>query len=139
MNTRQFGKALCFGLLTWLLPFLFSFLFYNGQGQLLIDYTLFKSLLVVVGGLTGTPLLALYFIRVTSRYLRHGVIIGLVWFAINILLDTIVLIPWMHVSFGDYMGQIGLRYLSMPIMAITVGYLLQRREATLNVAAHKTV
>ncbi|UKS27937.1 hypothetical protein LOZ80_03015 [Paenibacillus sp. HWE-109] len=128
MDKRQFWKLLLFGFLTWLIPLIFSFFFYNKEGQLSIDFTFFKTLLIVFGALVGSPLLAIYFIKVKSNYIRHGIWLGVIWFVMNITLDALVLLPWLKISFLNYMGQIGLRYLSMPIMSLAVSSLLHKRD-----------
>lgn len=128
MSIKQWLRVGGYGFLVWLIPLLLSFFFYNSEGQLSISYDLYKSLMVVVSCLIGSLLLVLYFVQVKSSYLIQGVLLGLLWLALNILLDVLVLMPWMKISFLDYLSQIGLRYVSMPVMSIAVGYLLQRRD-----------
>lgn len=127
MTKKQFLKATFLGFLTWLIPLLISFLFYNASGQVSIDQTLFKSIMIVVSMLVVVPLLVVYFSKVASNFVTQAAVIGIWWFAINIALDVVVLLPWLKVDFVTYMGQIGLRYLIMPITAIGFGWLLQRK------------
>ncbi|MCG2713132.1 MAG: hypothetical protein L6416_12530, partial [Candidatus Omnitrophica bacterium] len=54
----------------------------------------------------------------------EGLIIGLIWLAINLILDFIILIPMAKMNIGTYFAQVGLRYLTIPIFSITVGYLM---------------
>ena len=49
------------GLLSWVLPFVLSSLFFDQAGQLTIARPLFKSLMVVTGGGIGVALLVLAF------------------------------------------------------------------------------
>ena len=125
MTKKQFLKATFLGFLTWLVPLIISFLFYNASGQVAIDQTLFKSIMIVISMLVVVPLLVVYFSKVTSNFVAQAIIIGVWWFIINIALDAIVLLPWLKVDFATYMGQIGLRYLIMPITAIGFGWLLE--------------
>ncbi len=115
-------KIALFGFLTWLIPFVVSFFFYSKEGQPLIDIFLFKSIMIVVGSLTGASLLVLYFRGLKKDYLKEGVIVGLVWFAINIIMDLAVLVPMSGMSIGSYFAQIGLRYIIIPIMSTAMGY-----------------
>jgi hypothetical protein len=119
-------KIVLFGIITWLVPFVVSFFFYSKDGQPLIDIFLFKSIMIVVGSITGATFLVLYFRELKKDYLKEGITVGLAWFAINILLDLVVLVPMSGMSIGDYLTQIGLRYLVIPTMSIAMGYVADR-------------
>lgn len=82
---------------------------------------------MLVGVISGCYLLFRYFKFVDSDYIKHAVIIGWSWFALNIILDTVVLIPIMKTTFADYFMSIGLSYFSIPIISITMGYLLNKK------------
>ncbi|MBI3352759.1 MAG: hypothetical protein HY036_09290 [Nitrospirae bacterium] len=125
---KNYLKIALFGFLTWLVPFVVSFFFFMPDHTLAIDEGLFKSIMIVIGSLTGAVLLVLYFKNVSSDYLRHGVIVGLIWLAINLALDFLILMPMSHMAVSVYLSQIGLRYLTIPIMTIVVGYILTRDE-----------
>ena len=118
-------KLLLFGFLAWLVPFVTSFFFYSREGQVLIDIFFFKTIMILVGALTGALLLVLYFKPLRKRYLREAVIAGLVWFAISILLDLLILLPMSGMPAGTYFTQIGLRYLTLPIMSTALGLALE--------------
>ena len=115
------GKALIFGVLTWPVPFVAAIFFYTQDGQLRIDVFLFKSIMIVVGSVTGAFFLLLYFRKVTERYCREGILIGLIWLAINWGLDFGVPIPMSGMDVGTYVAQIGLRYLIIPVFSVTIG------------------
>ena len=115
-------RILVFGILAWLIPFIASIFFYSREGELQIDIFLFKSIMIVVGSITGAVLLVLYFRTLEKNYLKEGIVVGVLWFAINILLDLVVLIPMSGMSVGDYFAAIGIRYLVIPVMAIAIGY-----------------
>lgn len=120
-------KNTLLGFLSWLIPFVISFLFYKPGGELIVPYATFKTTIMVVGVLSGCYLLFRYFKFIDSDFVRNGVIVGLTWFAINIVLDTIILIPIMKTSFAEYFMSIGLGYFSIPITSITMGYLLHSK------------
>ncbi len=69
-----------------------------------------------------------YFKGVDADYLKEGIMVGVIWFGINILLDLMVLIPMSGMLITDYVTQIGLRYLVIPAMSITVGATLANRK-----------
>ena len=117
------------GFLSWLIPFLVSFFCYWPSGELTIEYATFKSIMVITGTVSGSYLLYQFFKAVNTRFLFNGLVVGLSWFAINIALDTIILIPIMKVSFSGYFMSIGLGYISIPAISLSMGYLLNRKLA----------
>lgn len=123
----QFKRAITLGLLSWLLPFVYSFFFYNREGTLLINYDVFKSMMFVVSMTVGVILLVNYFKHIKSNYLRNAGYVGITWFVMNLLLDGIVLIPLSGMSLQDYVNQIGIRYVAIPILAVGFGYILEKK------------
>jgi hypothetical protein len=81
---------------------------------------------MVIGVISGSYLLYRYFRLVDHDFIRHGVLVGFTWFAINILLDVLILIPIMKTSFAAYFMSIGLSYISIPSISIAMGYLLNK-------------
>jgi len=126
---KKYLKMGLFGFLIWLMPFVIGFLFYSPQGQLLVDALVFKSIMVVVGSITGASLLVLYFKKITTKYLFEGVVVGLVWLSLNLLLDIVVLVPMSGMTIGNYFGQIGLSYLTIPTMSISMGFVAKHASA----------
>lgn len=126
---KSIKKTLLYGILTWLIPFIIAIPFYSRDGQPLIDIFLLKSIMIIVGSIVGAVFLILYFKKVTENYLREGLIIGLIWLAINLILDFIILIPMAKMDIGTYFAQVGLRYLTIPISSVTIGLLLDFQKA----------
>ena len=116
-----------YGLLSWAIPFLASIAFFDASGTLAISQPLFKSLMVVIGGAVGAGLLVLAFRRIQAS-IRSGLAIGTLWLAINLLLDFVVLVPRSGATIPDYMSDIGLRYLLIPIIAVAMGAVARGRE-----------
>ncbi len=129
---NRYLKMALFGFLVWLIPFIASLFFYTADGKLIIDVFLFKSIMIVVGSISGAVLLIYYFKKVHTNYFKEGIIVGLLWFSINILLDLLVLVPMSGMSIADYFAQIGLRYIMIPVMCITVGTVLANGEVMEN-------
>lgn len=127
MEKKLVFKNIKLGFLSWLLPFALSFVFYKPSGELTISYDLFKSLMIVLGSITGCFLLFRYFKFVEKDFIKQGVLVGISWFLINIVLDTLILLPMMGESFSNYFSSIGLRYTVIPAISITMGYLLNRQ------------
>jgi hypothetical protein len=127
MEKNLLIKNLLLGFLSWLIPFAVSFLFYKPGGELVVPYATFKSTIMIVGVISGCYLLLRYFKWVKSDFIKNGIIVGISWFAINIVLDAIILIPMMKISFGEYFMSIGLSYIAIPAISIAMGYLLNSK------------
>ncbi len=122
-------KIFFHGFLTWLIPFLVSFFFVGQGGELWIDETYFKSIMVVVGALVGVFFLVNYFHGVTTNHINEGLKVGLVWFAINIGLDLVlVLVGFFPYTITRYITDIGIRYLAIPIYAYGIGAVLEHKK-----------
>ena len=121
-------RNILYGFLSWLIPFVVAVFFYTREGVLTIDIFLFKTIMILVGSISAAFLLVSYFKKIDSNYLKEGIVVGIVWFSINILLDLLVLIPMSGMSIADYVPQIGLRYLVIPVMTIMVGLALANKK-----------
>ena len=124
---KKYLKNVFYGFLAWLVPFVASFFFYSKEG-LTIDIFLFKSIMIVVGSISAAILLVSYFKKISVAYLKEGIIVGIVWFGINILLDLLILIPISGMSIADYLTRIGISYLVIPAMSIAVGKSLENKK-----------
>lgn len=109
-----------FGLLSWVIPFAVSFAFFGPGGKLNVPQPLFKSLMVVIAGAAGAFLLVRTFRRVPPTF-GNGLVIGLYWLVINLALDFLVLLPLNKMKPTDYLMEIGVRYLVMPVVAAAMG------------------
>lgn len=126
MSRKLIFKIILLGFMSWLIPFAASFLFYKPGGELMVPYATFKSAILIIGTMSGCYLLFRYFKHVDHDFIMNGIVVGLSWFAINILFDVIILIPMMKTSFTSYFMSIGLGYLAIPVISIAMGSLLNR-------------
>lgn len=124
---NKYLRNILYGFLAWLIPFIASIFFYTKEGKLTIDVFLFKSIMIVVGSICGSILLVSYFKKINDAYLKEGIIAGVIWFGMNILLDLLILVPMSRMSIANYFTQIGIRYLVIPAMSITVGIILTNK------------
>jgi hypothetical protein len=116
-----------YGLLTWAIPFIVAIFFYDQTGTLQIPETLFKSIMIVIGGITGVALLVLIFGKIAPTF-KNGLTIGVYWLLLNWILDWFILIPLSNQTFGEYFSDIGLRYLVVPVIAAAIGYVAERNK-----------
>jgi signal transduction histidine kinase len=125
---NKYVRNVLYGFLAWLIPFIASFFFYSREGKLTIDIFLFKSIMIVVGSFSAAILLVSYFRNINVDYFKEGIIVGMIWFGISIVLDLLILIPMSGMSITDYFMQIGLRYLAIPAISIAVGTALKNKK-----------
>jgi hypothetical protein len=118
-------KIILFGFLVWVFPFLFSVALYPLKISIPL---LFESLMPVFISLVAVIFATLYFKSVNKKFIREGMIIGLIWFSISILFDLVLFIPSspMQMSFKNYMLDISITYLIIPIITIGIGYMGNR-------------
>lgn len=121
-------KVLSYGFLLWLVPFIAAVPFVGADGNYTIPEKFFKSIMVVTGSACGVILSVSYFSAVKNNFFGEGVVIGVIWLAINLGLDLAMV--WggiFKMTPIQYFTDIGLRYLSIPIYTIGMGYALKKR------------
>jgi hypothetical protein len=122
---KSWAKAIGLGVLMWLLPFVIAvFLFPVRQSS----RPLFESIMAVA--VTGGAVLLglLYFKGVEENLLREGVVLGLLWFALSVLIDAPLMLLGgpMQMTFAAYMADIGVTYLCIPV--VTCGLAAARSQ-----------
>ena len=126
-DMNKYLKICLFGFLIWLIPFIMSFFIFG----LHEDYRpLFESIMAVTVTLSVVIFSILYFKTVDKDYIKEGVIIGMIWLIINLILDLIIMVLLespMQMSIGDYMMDIGLTYVIIPVITIGFGMILEKR------------
>jgi uncharacterized membrane protein YpjA len=126
----KYLKILLFGFLTWLIPFAISFVVFPFKET---NRGLFETTMAVSVTAVAVLFAILYLRRVPSGFVGEGILIGIIWFAVNIVIDLFLFLPPspMQMAFGDYMTDIGFTYLIYPIVTIGFGYLLEQEGARL--------
>lgn len=123
---KSIKKALLFGFLVWLIPFIVAILLSSVRKH---NRPLFESLMPVVITISVVPFLILYFSKLQVYFLKEAVLLGIIWLAISLILDLLCFMEGpMKMSFADYMMDIGLTYLMIPTISIGFGYLLEKRR-----------
>lgn len=116
---NKYIKLIGFGFFIWFIPFLISFLIMSVRNE---NRILFESIMPVVVVFVVVLFSILYFKKIEKQWIREGIIAGIMWFLISIVIDLIMFLPetsW-HMDIIDYMLDIGLTYLI--IIIIPVGY-----------------
>jgi hypothetical protein len=123
---KKLLRLLLFGFLSWLLTFGASVCLFSIKKG---NERLFEMAMGIV--LTSCTVLftLLYFRKTKEAFFREGICLGVAFAACNILFDLPMFMAGpMKMPLLDYLENIGIAYLSMPIISIGFGYALQKLE-----------
>lgn len=113
-------KAILFGFMIWLIPFIVAFIAFPLKESW---RSLFESVMALTLSIVVVACALRYFSRVKTAFLREDIRLGILWFAISVVIDLpLMLSPPINYTLAEYAADIGLTYLMMP--AITVGIAL---------------
>jgi hypothetical protein len=117
-------KLVLFGFMVWLIPFLVCFVVFPLKETM---RPLFESIMPLVLTITVITLAYYYLKDMDADFAKAGVIAGVVWFAISIIVDLALFLPAspMQMGFTDYMMDIGLTYVMIPVITTGMGYMAQ--------------
>lgn len=123
---NKFLKIIVYGVLVWLIPFVVSFFIYPLKTS---GNPLFESIMPLILAIIVVLMANLYLKNIQTGFLREGVIIGVSWFIINIAIDLILFLPTspMQMSLNNYMMDIGITYLLIPVITVGFGFLLNSK------------
>ena len=105
------------GVVAWLVPFVVAFLAFPFRES---ARPLFESIMAVAVTSTAVLLGLAYLRRLRSGFIRAGLLIGLIWFVMCVLIDAPLMLfggP-MKMTFGEYLADIGLTYVSIPVVTL---------------------
>lgn len=121
---KKLGRFVLFGFLSWLIIFAGAMCL----SSLRVDERrLFETLMGSFLIATTVVLTLLYFRRIEADFLREGVQLGAAFVACNVLFDLPMFMAGpMEMPFLEYLKDIGLAYLGMPIISVGFGYGFQR-------------
>jgi hypothetical protein len=113
------ARLIGYGFLVWLIPFVVAFIFFSTR----VEWReLFESIVAVTLAATVTVLAYDYLHRLGAPNAGAGLTAGLVWLAISVLIDLpLMLSPFIGMSLGEYLADIALTYVMIPVIATGVG------------------
>jgi hypothetical protein len=119
------GKALLFGALIWLVVFGTAVVIFPIHES---ARPLFESIMPVAIAIATVFFADRYFRSVQRDFIREGLFLGLVWMAVNVAIDVpLMLSPSpMQMTPGDYVSDIALTYLMIPIITTGIGMVRAR-------------
>ena len=120
-------KIILFGFLVWLIPFLVAFVIFPLRTSM---RPLFESIMPLTLTIVVIILAYYYLKNIEVDFVKEGAIIGIVWFIIDIAIDLVMFLPAspMQMSFADYMMDIGLTYVMIPVITIGMGYMAKNKS-----------
>ena len=122
LGRAQFLRTLGYGVASWFAVFAVSMALYPWRVD---NRPLFESVIPVVMAAVNITLMTLYLSRISSGFLAHGALCGALWVAENFICDFFAFsIGPMQLSFAEYVQDIGVTYLMIPV--VTVGLAWQR-------------
>lgn len=123
---KSLKRALLFGFLLWLIPFIVAFFIFPLRES---ERPLFETIMAVTVTVAVVVLSILHFGKIEGGYLKEAVKIGILWFLISVVIDLLMFM-WgpMKMTFLNYMYDIGFTYLIYPTVTVGFGYLLERKR-----------
>lgn len=126
-TVKSVKKAVFYGFLVWLIVFAVSFLAFPLRDS---NRPLFESIMPVALSICTVFFSILYFQHVSIPVFKEGVLLGLIWLAINIVIDVPMFLfggP-MKTTVSGYISDIGTTYLMIPVITAGFGYLPDRKR-----------
>jgi hypothetical protein len=84
---KSIKLVLLYGFLIWLIPFIVSILIFPIK---ISSPALFESIMPVVITICVVLFSILYFRKLEAGMLKEGIILGLIWFAISLVIDLLI-------------------------------------------------
>lgn len=111
-------RAVLYGVTVWLVPFVVAFLIFPLRAS---NRPLFESIMPVAIALVVVVLAVSQVRRAGRASIRDGVLLGVLWLVISTAIDAPLMLLGgpMRMTIGQYVADIGVTYLMIPI--ITTG------------------
>jgi uncharacterized membrane protein YpjA len=122
-------RAILFGFLIWLIPFVVAFVIFPLRES---SRPLFESIMPV--SVAGATVIfgVLYFRHVAHDHIRQGILIGAIWLGMCLLIDLPLMLLGgpMQMTLWEYISDIGVTYLMIPVITIGMAVALGRQGRT---------
>ena len=120
-------KSILFGFLVWLFPFIVAFLMFPIHES---NRPLFESIMPLVIAISVVVFTCLYFKSVDKNIKAEGAKLGIIFLLISLVIDLILFMPDspMHMSFINYIADIGLTYLMIPVITVGMAYVVDKEK-----------
>lgn len=120
-------KIILYGFLVWLVPFAVSFIIFPLRASM---RPLFESIMPLVLTIIVVILSYYYLKNLETNLVKEGVLIGLSWLAINLIIDLMLFLPAspMQMNILDYFMDIGLTYIIIPVITVGMGIMANNKS-----------
>ncbi len=124
-------KAVLYGFFAWLIPFGVAFAIYPLHES---SRPLFESIMPVSIAIAVTAFGVRYLRAVQVRIVREGIMVGLLWLAISVIIDAPLMLLGgpMQMTVAQYAADIGVTYLMIPAITIGIAAARATRNETLS-------
>ena len=107
------------------MPFMVAFLIFPLRTS---NRPLFESIMPAVVTLCVVIFANLYFRKLGKKFLKEGVLLGILWLVISLVIDLLLFMKGpMAMPLVDYMADIGLTYLIIPTVTIGFGFMMRKK------------
>jgi hypothetical protein len=123
---KKYLKLFVYGFAGWIIPFLTSFPIYKLKQN---NDPLFETIMALTLVLVSAFLISRYFKKINENYITEGIRLGSALMTFSILFDLPVFIfgP-LKMTMITYIKDIGLMYFIFPVMAVSAGYLIEKKR-----------
>ena len=122
MDLKNDLKIITFGFMVWLIPTIVTYITSFTSGLYLFEIISALSIAITV-----IIFAYLYFIDLDSHFIKYGIIIGVIWIIISIVLDIIlVLLGITKLTLSQYLFYVAPIYIIIP--AVTIGFGLYKDQ-----------
>ncbi len=113
-------SAVAYGVLVWLCTFAVAFVVFPLREP---SRPLFESIMPVALAAAVAGLAVRYFRSVRAGFVAEALRLGLLWLVISLAIDAPLMLLGgpMHMTLGEYLADIGLTYLLIPIITVAIG------------------
>ncbi|HEX3014475.1 MAG TPA: hypothetical protein VHO92_09430 [Methanobacterium sp.] len=121
------AKIINYGLLVWLIPSLITVIL----GSFSAAMNIFEIVSAVAIAVTVMAFSYLYFKGIIEDFIKEGILIGIIWLVISIVLDIIlVMLGVSELSLNIYMMYVAPLYLIIPAITIGLGLYMNQKNNT---------
>lgn len=123
-DIKRLKYTIFYGVLLWVLGFAIAFMIFGIREG---NRPLFESIMPVGLSLGVVFFSYQYFKRFKKDYFRQSLKLGVSWLVISLLLDSIMFFDGpMKMTLSEYISDIGVTYLMIPIITAGIGYILEK-------------
>ncbi len=120
----KYARAAIYGLILWAIPFAVALAIFMLRQS---NRPLFESIMAVTVAVVCLALALRYFRDIPAPTLAHGALLGIMWWAISVVIDLpLMLPPPIAMSLPEYFADVGVTYAMYPAITAAIAYARRR-------------